>query len=182
MGILFLFLEKNVWKMFRKYFLLPKYAGTEGWIWAENGIDVSYKLGKMLWVFVCVCVCVCVCVSVCAQLCLTLWDPLDCSPPGSSVHGISQAWILEWVHIFYSRGSSQPRDGTHVFCVSCVGRQILYHCDNGKINRIQKLGGPPLFSLFYNPLQYSCLENPMNREAWRAVVHGVAKSQTGLSN
>ena len=49
-------------------------------------------------------------------------------------------------------------------------------------DRIQKLGGPPLFSLFYNPLQYSCLENPMNREAWRAVVHGVAKSQTGLSN
>ena len=45
-----------------------------------------------------------------AQLCLTLCDPMDCSPPGSSVHGILQARILEWVAISFSRGSSQPRD------------------------------------------------------------------------
>ena len=44
-----------------------------------------------------------------AQLCPTLWDPLDCSPAGSSVHGIFQARILEWVTISSSRGSSQPR-------------------------------------------------------------------------
>ena len=44
------------------------------------------------------------------QLCLTLCDPLDCSPPGSSVHGILQARILEWVVIHFSRGSSQPRE------------------------------------------------------------------------
>ena len=44
------------------------------------------------------------------KLCPTLWDPMDCSPPGSSVHGISQARILEWVAIAFSRGSSQPRD------------------------------------------------------------------------
>ena len=49
-------------------------------------------------------------------------DPMDCSPPGSSVHGILQAGILEWVAVSYSRGSSRPRDRT---CVSCVGRQIL---------------------------------------------------------
>ena len=42
--------------------------------------------------------------------CLTLSDPMDCSPPGSSVHGILQARILEWVAIIFSRGSSQPRD------------------------------------------------------------------------
>ena len=42
------------------------------------------------------------------QSCPTLRDPTDCSPPGSSVHGISQAKILEWVAIFSSRGSSQP--------------------------------------------------------------------------
>ena len=42
----------------------------------------------------------------------------------AAVHGISQARILEWVAISFSRGSSQPRDGT---CVSCIGRQILYH-------------------------------------------------------
>ena len=46
---------------------------------------------------------------------------------GSSVHGISQAGILEWVAISFSRGSSWPRDQTHASCVSCIGRQILYH-------------------------------------------------------
>ena len=44
------------------------------------------------------------------QLCLTLCNPMDCSPPGSSVHGILQARILEWVAISFSRGSSRPRD------------------------------------------------------------------------
>ena len=48
------------------------------------------------------------------QLCPNLCDPVDCSPPGSSVHGISQARILEWVDIPFSRGSSQPRDRTQV--------------------------------------------------------------------
>ena len=52
-----------------------------------------------------------------AKLCLTLCDLMDCSPPGSSVHGISQAKILEWVAISISRGSSWPRDRTHVFCI-----------------------------------------------------------------
>ena len=52
-------------------------------------------------------VCVCVCVCVCARTlsCPTLYTPLDCSPPGFSVHGISQARILEWVAISFSRGS-----------------------------------------------------------------------------
>ena len=45
-----------------------------------------------------------------AQLCATLCDSLDCSPPGSSVHGIFQTRILEWVAIPFSKGSSLPRD------------------------------------------------------------------------
>ena len=49
------------------------------------------------------------------QSCLTLCDPKDCSPPGSSVHGIVQARILEWFAIPFSRGSSWPRDQTWVF-------------------------------------------------------------------
>ena len=49
------------------------------------------------------------------QLCLTLYNPMDYSPPGFSVHGILQARILEWVAISSSRGSSQPRDQS---CVS----------------------------------------------------------------
>ena len=49
---------------------------------------------------------------------------MDCSPPGSSVRGILQTRILEWAATSFSRGSSRPRNRTHV---SCIGRQILYH-------------------------------------------------------
>ena len=58
------------------------------------------------------------CCCLVAKLCLTLCDPMDCSPPGSSVHGMSQARILEWVAISCSRGSSQPRDQAHVSCLA----------------------------------------------------------------
>ena len=58
------------------------------------------------------------------ELCPTLLKSVDCSPQGFSVRGISQARILEWVAIFFSRGSSLPRDQTHIFCMV---RQILYH-------------------------------------------------------
>ena len=44
------------------------------------------------------------------QLCLTLFDTMDCSPPGSSVHGIFHSRILEWDAFSFSRGSSRPRD------------------------------------------------------------------------
>ena len=53
-----------------------------------------------------------------AKLCRTLFDPMDCSPPGSSVHGILQARILNWVAIPFSRGSSWSRDQTHVSCIA----------------------------------------------------------------
>jgi len=61
------------------------------------------------------------------QLCLTLCDPMDCSPPGSSILGIILERILEWVAISSSRGSSWPRDPTSVSCGSCFGRWIIYH-------------------------------------------------------
>ena len=63
-----------------------------------------------------------------AQSCLILCDPMDCSPPGSSVRRIFQARLLEWVAISSSRRSSRPRDRTHISCICCTGRQILYHC------------------------------------------------------
>ena len=53
-----------------------------------------------------------------AQSYPTLCDPMDCNPPGSSVHEIFQARILEWVAISFSRGSSQPRDRTWVSCTA----------------------------------------------------------------
>ena len=52
------------------------------------------------------------------QSCLTLCDPMDCSVAGSSVHGIFQTRILEWVAVAFSKGSSQPRDQTQVSCIS----------------------------------------------------------------
>ena len=61
------------------------------------------------------------------QLRLTLCDPMDGSPSGSSVHGILQSRILEWVAVPSSRGSSWPRDWTCVSYVSWVGRQVLYN-------------------------------------------------------
>ena len=68
-----------------------------------------------------------------AQSCPTLSDPMDCSPPGSSVYGILQARVLEWVAIPFSRGSSQPKEGTWVshiggrfFTVWAIGEASLY--------------------------------------------------------
>ena len=59
--------------------------------------------------------------------CPTLCNPVDCIPPGSSVHGILQARILEWFAMLSSKVSSRPRDQTHVSYVSCIGRWVLYH-------------------------------------------------------
>ena len=66
-------------------------------------------------------------VCVCAQSLsfFQLCDPIDCGLPGSSVHGIFQARILEWVASFYTRGSSRPRDRRCVSYISGIGRWIL---------------------------------------------------------
>ena len=64
------------------------------------------------------------CCCLVAQSCPTLFNHVDCSPPGSSVHGILQAKVLEWIAVPFSRRSSQPTDQTRV---SCLGRQVLYH-------------------------------------------------------
>ena len=69
----------------------------------------------------------CACVHVCAHSCLTLCDPMDCSPLGSSVQGIFQARILEWVAVSSSRASYHPWGWSHVSCLSCTGRWILYY-------------------------------------------------------
>ena len=61
------------------------------------------------------------------QSCTTLCDSMNHNLPGSSVHEILQARMLEWVVMPSSRGSSQPRDGTHVSYVSCICQRVLYH-------------------------------------------------------
>ena len=86
--------------------------------------------------------------SLVVQSCPTLCDPVDCSLPGASVQEILQARILEWVAISSSRGSSRPRDQTHI---SCIGRRILTTEPHGEPthtpNHIrQTAGGELLYS------------------------------------
>ena len=67
------------------------------------------------------------------QSCLTLWDPMDCSSPGSPVYGILQPRILEWGAIPFSRGPSHPRDRTQVSCI--VGRFLTNWATRQSTNR-----------------------------------------------
>ena len=114
-----------------------------------------------------------------AQLCLTLQDPMDCSLPGSSAHGIFQARVLEWGAIAFSNrhefeqtpGGSKV-EGSMACCSpwGSKGAGPTLATNQHKLWRRQ-----------WHPLQYSCLENPMDGGAWWAAVHGVAKSRTRLS-
>ena len=76
--------------------------------------------------------CVCVSPRTCSVTSNSLWS-MECSSPGSSVHGILQARMLEWVAISYSRESSWPKNQTHILYISCTGRPILYHCTTWEI-------------------------------------------------
>ena len=89
---------------------------TTGWTWVS-------RLDETLELKICVCVCIC---SV-AQWCWTLCNPMDYSPPGSSVHGISQARILEWVSISFSRGSANLGDW-HLGSLPWSHHLFLFHC------------------------------------------------------
>ena len=115
---------------------------------------------------------------------------MDCSPPGSFVHGILPARILEWVAISSSRGSFQPRDLTHICYVSCVGRPILYHqhhlgspvdTDNGcHLKRIHGRAFPPCWG--HSPClsqsvpwgQFS--NNYLHSNLWDSLLAGVQTS------
>ena len=97
-----------------------------------------------------------------AQWCLTLSDPMDCSLPGSSIHGIFQAKVLEWGAIAFSGNAGDTGS------IPGPGR---FHMPRGKYGEGNG-----------TPLQYSCLENPMDGGAWKAAVHGVAEGRTRLSD
>ena len=79
------------------------------------------------------------------QSCPALCDSMDCSPPGPSVHGISQARILAWVAMPSSRGSSQSADRVCIIWVSCIGRRVLYHRATGKAVKQD----PPVFFHYF---------------------------------
>ena len=99
------------------------------------------------------------------QLCATLCDLTGCSLSGSSVHACPTLINTQSVELTFPGGSD--------------GKESA--CDAGDPGSIAGSGRSPGEGNS-NPLQYPCLENPMDRGTWRAVVHGVAKSQTQLSN
>ena len=116
------------------------------------------------------CVCVCVCVRACsvAQSCPTLLQPHGLySPLGSSVHGLFQARILEWVAISSFRRSSRLRNRTLISFVSCIGRWILYHL-------------PPLLTIITS-LALS-LTNIFSVIEWRDFPTGDSHLQEALAN
>ena len=85
-----------------------------------------------MYMHACTYVCICIYIHACmhAELfpsCPTLCDPTDCGLLGSSVHGILQARMLDWVAMPSSKGSSQSRDRTSISYISCIHRQVLYH-------------------------------------------------------
>ena len=102
-----------------------------------------------------------------AKSCLSFCDPMDCSQPGSSVHGLSQARILELAAFSFSRGSSRPKNQT---CVSCLGRWIITNEPPGKprssfnSTAIQLRHKPPRasvrFQRFKGTIPTSLLEMP----------------------
>ena len=117
-----------------KILMLEKIEGRRrrGWQrmrWLDGITDsMDRNLGKLqqmvrdreVW-----CAVICACMLSCFSH-VWLFKPVDCSSPGSSVYGILQARILEWVAIPSSRGSFWPRDHTHVSFISCTERQVLY--------------------------------------------------------
>ena len=92
---------------------------------------------------------------------------MDCSPPGTSVHGISQARILEWVAISFSRGSSQSRDQT---CVSCIGRWFFTTEPPRKLLNVFTSGQPQIIFSF-RTLQGSQWEPPLILGWWPRPIH-----------
>ena len=108
--------------MGRETWCAPIHGVTDSQTWPSDGTELNWRIinfsmnWTLLYNFCCCCLV--------TKSCLTLCDTMDYSPTGSSAHGISQTRILEWVAISFSRGSSKPRNQTHV---SCIGRQILYH-------------------------------------------------------
>ena len=110
---------------------LSEYRVIEGPVWSLRITNVNIRQVQ----------------GTCAPSCPTLCDRMDCNPPGSAVHGISQARTLEWVAISFSRGSSWPRDWTHISCVFCTGNHILYQLSHQKSPR----QGPGLYEIHTFP-------------------------------
>ena len=112
-----------------------------------------------------------------AQSCPTLCDPMHGSPPGSPVPGILQARTLEWAAISFSsawKWKVKVKSFNHVRPSATPWTAAYQASPSMGFSRQEYWSGVPL--------QYSCLENPMDRGAWKAAVHGVAEGRTWLND
>ena len=136
-----------------------------------------------------------------AQSCPTLCDPLDCSPPGSSVNGIFWARILEWAAMPFSRGSSWPRDWTRVFCTAgrffttkppwkpdLLTRWPVYKKEytgktEGRRRREwQRMRWLDSITRSLDAMLPKLRETVADKRGWRATVDGVSEGRTQLSD
>ena len=130
--------SSQFWKIYRcvHLLLMPSRALWGSWAWRLFLSPISCRqdssLHDLLWVPK-----VKMKWSEVAQLCLTLCDPVDCSLPGSSIQGIFQARVLEWVAISFSKWSSQPRDWTQVS--SIVGWRFTVWASREVLQRSEQL-------------------------------------------
>ena len=104
----------------RIFILLRRHLGSKCFKWFEPDSNPISTINQGM------------CCVTLLQSCLTLFDPMDCSPPGSSVHGILQARIMEWIARPSSRESSRPRDWTLVSYFSCIGGMFFSPAHHGK--------------------------------------------------
>ena len=101
------------------------------------------------------------------QSCSTLCDPMDGNLPGSTVHGIFQARILEWAAISFSSGSSQPRDRTQVSCIADRRFTIWFTREACKYTKGQGISGAnemclPFQTIIWVPRNFS----PLSKQLW----------------
>ena len=122
-------IKKDHW-LFYFYLEIVCYVFFFIFLYICKPLKLLSALQKMMILVLQVYIYACMCVQS-LKSCPTVCDPMDCSPPDSSVHGLLQAIILEWVAMLSSKGSSQPRDGTCVSCVSFIAGR-LSRCVTGE--------------------------------------------------
>ena len=118
-------IDKRKIKVYKCSFFSKVHIEYSVWVlvFSSRIQNEQYKLGSWSCEFI-------ICLVVLCWVSSVISNSFNCingSPPGSSVHGILQARILEWVVMPSARESLQPSDQTHVSCISCIDRSVLYH-------------------------------------------------------
>ena len=132
-GMLYTLSEEPAFKITEETETLSKRLRFWNCYWEGEepmGSGEVFKIGLVryyIWSIQCQCPHLRICMCVLSCFVSNSLRPMDCSPPGSSVHGILQARTLEWAAISSSRGSSQPSDQTRIFGISCIADRYFTH-------------------------------------------------------